>query len=253
MDKNKLKEKLNKGKVCIGTFSRLGKAAVEILGYMGWDFVILDMEHGTYDFPLVEDMVRSAKCAGITSIVRVAELNPTYIMRSLDCGSEGIQVPQVGSREDAVLVTKSSYYYPKGERGLCGFSRATKYTSVPVDEHIKTSNEEVIRIVHIEGKNAAKNLQEILDVTGIDVIFLGPWDLSQSVGVPGKVNHPKVIELMDEVIKSCLKKNIHVGSFASKPEDAKKLIDKGVKYIAYSTDSGILANAERELLIELKD
>jgi len=95
MQRNILRKKLREGKVCFGTFIRLGPAAVEILGHAGWDFVVIDMEHGVFDFTNVEHMIRAARCAGITSLVRVPEPNPSYIMRTVDVGAEGVQVPQV--------------------------------------------------------------------------------------------------------------------------------------------------------------
>jgi 4-hydroxy-2-oxoheptanedioate aldolase len=250
---NRLKTKLQEGKVCLGTFGRLGPAAVEILGHTGWDFVVIDMEHGGFDIPHVEHLLRAARSAGITGLVRVPEPRSSYIMRALDAGAEGVQIPQVETGEQAEIVTKAARYYPEGNRGLCSFVRASGYRSIEPDVHISTSNQEVLTVVHMEGELAAKNADKLLDAPGLDVLFLGPWDLSQSLGVPGKTDHPKVIKVIEEVIELCQKKGKAVGTFITKPEDALKWAEKGVQYLMYSTDAGMLVQAAREKLKSMNE
>lgn len=251
MKQNSLKQKLKEGKVCIGTFARLGPAAVEILGYTGWDFAVIDMEHGVCDFTDMEHMVRAARCAGLTSIIRVAEPKASYIMRALDAGADGVQIPQVETAQQAKEVTEASRYFPNGKRGLCSFTRAAGYSTVPVPEHLSTSNDEVLVVVHVEGEQAGLNIEETLENSGIDVVFLGPWDLSQSLGVPGEVKHPKVIELMEKVIAICLEKGVAAGTFVANEEDFLYWVNKGVTYFTYKTDAGIIAKAEKEIVTNL--
>jgi len=246
MRPNILKKKLKEGQVCFGTFLRLGPAAVEILGHAGWDFVVIDMEHGVFDFTNVEHMVRAARCAGITSLVRVPEPTPSYIMRVVDAGAEGVQIPQVESAETAKLVSQAARYFPEGKRGLCSFVRAANYSAIPPDEHMTTSNEEVLTVIHIEGERAVLEIGAIIETPGIDVIFLGPWDLSQSLGVPGKTKDPRVVELMEKVIASCRIKGIISGTFVRFVDEAKYWIDRGVQYMMLSTDAGLLLQVSRE-------
>ncbi|MFZ5945766.1 MAG: HpcH/HpaI aldolase family protein [Bacillota bacterium] len=246
MKENLLKSKLKAGKVCLGTFGRMGPAAVEILGHTGWDFVVIDMEHGGFEIPQVEHLLRAARGAGITGLVRVAEPRSSYIMRALDAGAEGVQIPQVETGEQAEIVTRAARYFPEGNRGLCSFVRASGYRSIEPDVHIPTSNQEVLTVVHIEGELAAKNAEQLLDAPGLDVLFLGPWDLSQSLGVPGQTDHPKVIKVMEDVIELCRKKGKWVGTFITKPEDALKWAQKGVQYLMYSTDVGMMVQVSRE-------
>jgi 4-hydroxy-2-oxoheptanedioate aldolase len=252
MQRNILRKKLREGKVCFGTFIRLGPAAVEILGHAGWDFVVIDMEHGVFDFTNVEHMIRAARCAGITSLVRVPEPNPSYIMRTVDVGAEGVQVPQVETAAMARVVAQAARYYPEGKRGLCSFVRAAAYSAIPPDEHMATSNEEVLTVVHIEGEAAASQIKVIVETPGIDVIFLGPWDLSQSLGVPGKTKDPKVIEVMERVIDACKERGIVLGTFVREVEDAKRWIDRGVQYMMLSPDAGLLLRASRGRLEALR-
>ncbi len=248
MQVNKLKRKLKEGKVCLGTFIRLGPAAVEILGHAGWDFVVLDMEHGVFDFTNVEHMIRAARCAGITSLVRVAEPSPSHIMRVIDAGTEGVQVPQVESAEIARVVSQAARYFPQGKRGLCSFVRAANYSAIPPEDHLASSNEEVLTVIHIEGEKAVKEIEAIIETSGIDVIFLGPWDLSQSLGIPGKTKDPQVIQLMEKVIKICQKKGVVTGTFVRFVDEAKHWIEQGVKYMMLSTDAGLLLQVSKERL-----
>ena len=253
MNPNLLKLKLKKGYTCFGTFIRLGPGAVEIFGHCGWDFVVLDMEHGVFDFPQVEHMIRAARLAGITSLVRVPEPNPSYIMRALDAGAEGVQVPQVESAAMAKTVAEAARYHPLGNRGLCSFVRATGYSTILPDQHMATSNEEVLTVIHIEGERAASDIQAIVETPGLDVIFLGPWDLSQSLGVPGKTRDPRVIAVMEKVIQTCKERGIASGTFVREIEDAKHWIDKGVQYMMHSTDAGLLVQVGRERLERLRN
>ena len=252
MQPNRLKKKLKEGQVCFGTFIRLGPAAVEILGHAGWDFVVIDMEHGVFDFTHVEHMVRAARCAGITSLVRVAEPTPSYIMRVVDAGAEGVQIPQVKTAEMARQVAQAARYFPDGERGLCSYVRAAAYSAIPPDEHMATSNNEVLTVVHIEGQAAASQIRDIMETPGIDVIFLGPWDLSQSLGVPGKTKDPRVIEVMERVIAACKERGIILGTFVREVEDAKRWIERGIRYMMVSTDAGLLLQSSRERLERLR-
>ncbi len=252
MQGNLLKKKLKEGKTCFGTFVRLGPAATEILGYAGWDFAVIDMEHGVFDFPLVEQCIRAARCSGITSLVRIPEPTPSNIMRVVDAGAEGVQVPQVESAETAQQVCRAARYFPEGNRGLCSFVRAAGYSAVSPEEHIPSSNREVLTVIHIEGERAVREIESIMETAGLDVIFLGPWDLSQSLGVPGKTKDPRVIELMEKVIALCKKKGVASGTFVRFVDEAKYWIDLGVRYMMLSTDAGLLLQVSRERLEGLR-
>jgi 4-hydroxy-2-oxoheptanedioate aldolase len=252
MQTNLLKKKLKEGRVCFGTFIRLGPAAVEIMGHAGWDFVVLDMEHGVFDFTHVEHMIRAARCAGITSLVRVPEPTPSYIMRVVDAGAEGVQIPQVETAAMARLVSQAARYFPEGKRGLCSFVRAAAYSAISPDEHMATSNDQILTVVHIEGEAAASQIGEIVEIPGIDVIFLGPWDLSQSLGIPGKTKDPRVIEVMERVIEACKHRGVILGTFVREVEDARRWMEMGVQYMMLSTDAGLLLQVGQERLGALR-
>jgi len=251
--KNKLKQRLNAGEIVFGPFVRLNCPDVmEILGYSGYDFAIVDLEHGAMGYHEAEDMVRAAVFAGITPIIRVQENNATFILRALETGAQGIQIPQINDYESALVASKSSRYFPLGDRGVCKFSRASKYSFVPPEKYFAQANEETMVIVHIEGVKGLQELDRILEVDGIDVIFLGPFDLSQSLGITGQVNHPRVVEAMKDAIVKANKAKKIVGTFATNVKDAEFWANCGVKYLSVYIDTGILGEAATNVVSKLK-
>ncbi|BDE86369.1 aldolase/citrate lyase family protein [Intestinimonas massiliensis] len=252
MNTNKLKEQLKQKKPAIGSFVRMNSISVEILGLTGWDFVIIDAEHGVHTMEDVSNMIRAAKAVGITSIVRVPGTEPNLIQRSLDGGAEGVQIPQITNLKQLKDAVSAARYYPKGNRGACAYSAATGYSTTPFQDHINTSNDEVLVVVHVENAWSADHIEEILDVGGIDVIFCGPWDMSQSLGIPGQVTAPEVVNRIDKVISTCRDRGISTGIFVQQPEQAEIWIKRGVSYLAGSVDVGIYAEASKKFAADMK-
>jgi 4-hydroxy-2-oxoheptanedioate aldolase len=253
MNTNKLKLKLQKGEAAFGPFCKFqDPAAIEIAALAGFDFVIIDLEHGPLDVFQAQNLIRAAESRGITPIIRVSENSESNILRCLDIGAHAVQVPQISNRQDAEQVVKNTRYFPQGERGVCRYVRAAGYSSVEKTTYFKAANNQVLTIIHIEGLEGIKNLDEILKVEGIDVIFLGPYDLSQSCGVPGQIHHEKVQNSMMEAVSKAKKLGKIVGTFVETPEDAKKWKEIGVQYISYSVDVGILLNAYTSIVSRLK-
>lgn len=250
---NRLKEKLNTGEFVIGPFMKLpSPAVVEIMGISGFDYVIIDCEHGPLNVLAAEDMVRAAHLAGISAVIRITENNPAMISRALDIGADAVQVPQVSTKKDAEDVVKAAKFSPLGERGVCRFVRAAGYSSVDKTEYFEKANRETMVIIHIEGQEGVENLDDILTVDGIDVVFIGPYDLSQSLGIPGQVNHPLVEEKMKEVIKKAQSKGKCVGTFVDDVETGHKWMKLGVQYISYSVDTGIIHETCKDITKRFK-
>ena len=248
MNVNILKKSLEEGKTVFGPFCKiLDPTVVELAALAGFDFVIIDMEHGPYSVETVQQMIRAAEARGISAVVRVPENSETSILRVLDVGAKCIQVPQISTAKDAGKVVKSAMFHPKGERGMCRYVRAGEYTAIEKEEHFGKSNESILTIIHIEGVAGLENLPTILTYDGIDVIFLGPYDLSQSCGVPGQVQHEKVVKRMEEAVALARKSGKVVGTFVETTEDAKKWGEIGVQYIAYAVDTGLILNAFKSI------
>jgi 4-hydroxy-2-oxoheptanedioate aldolase len=253
MMKNSLKEGLMKGKTVSGPFLKLtDPAVVEIMGHAGFDFVIIDQEHGPISLQNTQNMIRAAESVNITPIVRVANNDEALILRALDIGAQGVQIPQINCKDDATQAVKSVKYSPQGDRGVCRYVRAANYSSTDKFEYFESANQETMIIIHIEGVKGINNLDEILSVSGIDVVFIGPYDLSQSLGIPGKVNEPLVVEKMKEVVTKCKKHKIAVGTFADDVQTAKRWVSLGVQYMSYSVDVGILYEASKSIMNELQ-
>ncbi len=240
----RLLNKFKKNICSTGTFSKCSDPAmIECIGLAGFDFVIIDLEHGPNSFETAQNLVRAAVIHNLTPVIRVGENSESMISKALDIGARGVQVPQVNSRPDALKVVDAAKFSPEGNRGVCRFVRAAGYSSIGKGEYFEQSNKQNLVIVHIEGKTGIENFEEIIEVDGIDIIFLGPYDLSQSLGVPGQINHPKVIEAMKRVIAKSSVKNKSVGTFVETPEDYKRWKDLGLIYLAYQVDTGIFYDA----------
>ncbi len=252
MSENLLKDKLSKGEVALGPFVNISSGAmIEIAAYAGFDFVILDTEHGPLDIQTCENLCRVAHGVGITPIVRIRENEPTQILRALDIGSGGVQVPQICTKADAEAVVKAAKYSPLGMRGVSPYTRAARYFSegAAIFERL---NKASMLLVHIEGVEGLNNLEEIVTVKGLDVIFLGPYDLSQSLGIPGQVHDPRVVDRMREAAKLINAAGLTVGTFADSPETAKRWIDAGVRYVSLSVDTGIYLHGCRHMVKGVK-
>lgn len=251
---NTLKKRIEQGNILLGPFMKLpSPAVVEIMGLAGFDYVIIDCEHGPLNMVEAENMIRAAKICGMGSVVRVTENNATMISRALDIGADAVQVPQVSNRRDAESVVRAAKFSPLGERGVCRYVRAAGYTSLSKKEYFAKANKETMVIIHIEGQEGLDNINEILEVEGIDIIFIGPYDLSQSLGVTGEVNNPLVEEKMREVIEKSQKKGKWVGTFVDDLDSANKWRKLGVKYISYAVDVGIIYDAAKKVVSEFQN
>ena len=237
------KEKLNRGESVYGIFSKTSDPMfIEIMGIAGFDYAILDVEHGPTDMEHQQNNIRACEVRGLIPVIRVPRVDETTIGKAFDIGAKGIQVPQVRNAEDAERIVKYSRFHPYGERGVCRFVRAANYSATDRNEYFEQS-QNLLVILQLEGVEAIKNLDEILSVKGYDIIFIGPYDLSQSMGIPGKIHDPRVIDAMAEIVKKAREKNILVGTFTDDFDSVRKWRSLGVQYISYSTDSGIFYDA----------
>jgi len=232
----------------IGPFSKTSDPAfVESIGYAGFDFVILDLEHGPNSVQTMQNLLRASQISDLFPIVRVKENPLSIIGEVLDIGAGGIQVPQITTAEEAERVVRLAKFSPDGMRGVCRFVRAADYSSTDRFTYFREANETIL-VLQLEGDKAIRNLDDILEVSGIDIIFIGPYDLSQSLGVPGKIDHPQVIKATKEIVKKSIRKDVFVGTFVETIENARKWKDLGISYICYSVDMGIFTEKCREIV-----
>lgn len=252
MKKNFIKEKIAAGEAVVGPFLKMSDPAlIEQAALAGFDFCIIDMEHGPLNYEVAQNMIRAAELHGMSPIIRTTDASDEHILRALDIGAHGVEVPQVNTKESCEAVVSACKYFPRGTRGVCRYTRAAEYTNIDKADHFKLSNENTMVLVHIEGLRGIQNLSGILEVEGLDIIFLGPYDLSQSCGVPGETTNPIVVEKMKEAVAMAAAKGVKVGTFVESAESATFWKEQGVSYLAYSVDTGIYFNACKSIVDSL--
>jgi 4-hydroxy-2-oxoheptanedioate aldolase len=252
MRKNKVKQNLLSGKTAFGSFISLESAdLVEIFGIAGFDFVVIDNEHGSGDPHSVQHMLRAAEIRGLDTIIRTPNAELDTILKSLDIGASGVQVPMVNDVETAKKIVQGAHYFPEGKRGLA-VPRALNYGLRSIIEESMSANEEVLVVCHCETVECFRNLDDIATVPGIDVIFLGPFDISQSLGIPGQVHHPDVLNIVEKSIEIIKKHNKIGGIFCGSFEDVKERLELGYQYITYGVDSALIGGFLTNLVKQLK-
>lgn len=250
---NRLLTAIEKKKYVLGPFMKLSSATVvEIAGLAGFDFVILDSEHGPLDLSEIENLIRAAHLRNLSAIVRVGANDPLLIGRALDIGADGVQIPQISNKGDAERAVAAAKFFPIGDRGVCRYVRAAEYTRIQKQDYFLQANKNSSVVVHIEGIEGLRNLDEILDVDGIDVLFIGPYDLSQSLGIPGQTEHPRLLKEIEGIIKKAAAKHKAVGIFSETPEAAKRYINRGVQYISYAVDVGMIYDKFKSVVESVK-
>lgn len=205
---NQLKRALTQGQPVFGLLNSIpSPLMVEMVGYAGYDFVILDMEHVCVNPETLENMVRAAECAGVTPLVRVPSAAPETILRALDCGAQGIVVPHVRHAAEAAQAVAASRYHPLGTRGISG-GRTTGFGTLDLPSYFERANAEIMVVVMIEDREGIDALDVILGVPGIDMVIEGAIDLSQSYGVPGQAQHPLVQTAIARMAARCIHHNV---------------------------------------------
>ncbi len=234
MRQNRVKGLMREGKLALGKYVSLADPqVVEIIGIAGFDAAFIDMEHTGFDLPLVEEMIRASDLAGVTSMVRVPDNDAKLILRILDMGAEGIIVPHVDGLEGAKRAVDAVRYPPLGERGGAGGTRAARFGSVPWNEHVRQSNDEIILSVMTEDDKGINDVEAIAALDGVDLVSIGPTDLSQALGVTDPTDsrlRDKVNEIAAQV-KAIGKAKLQIPmNHAALPLDARDLMELGVGY-----------------------
>jgi 4-hydroxy-2-oxoheptanedioate aldolase len=213
---------------------------VEILALAGFDFVIIDNEHGPMRQESSQHLIRAAEFRGITPIVRIPDSIEATILHILDVGAHGIQVPQVNDPETAQAIVHRSKYYPQGGRGV-SFTRSADYGITDLGKYFDNANNQGMIITHCENTMCLENLDAICQIPGIDVIFLGPYDMSQSMGIPGQVTHPRIQQAAEKVLATTKKYGKAAGIFAGTGAIAKERAAQGFQYITVGLDTTLFA------------
>jgi 2-keto-3-deoxy-L-rhamnonate aldolase RhmA len=221
----------------------------EIISDSGFDWVLIDMEHSAISLESVQNALQIMGDK-ILKIVRVPGNDEIWIKRVLDTGCDGILVPMVNSAAEALRVVQSSKYPLEGRRSV-GLSRAHKYGAGFID-YVENANSDLVIMIQIEHKEGVKNIDEILKVKGIDSVFIGPYDLSASMGLTGRLSHPEVKAAINLIKDKCRNAGLPYGIFGMSAEPMLSDIDDGCTFLLCGVDSAILLNSYKDILKVLK-
>jgi 2-keto-3-deoxy-L-rhamnonate aldolase RhmA len=239
MQRGRLKKLLQSGKVAVGTFMFLrDPAMIDIAGEAGLDFVVIDCEHSAKTIESIEDMVRAAEAASISSVVRVADVHESTITRVLESGVQGLMIPCVSSAEMASRAWAATRYPPQGSRGVCRVSRSAGYGEFMgnMDRYMKQADADMALIGTIEDKEAVDNATSILNAGRFDACVVGRGDLSADLGVPGQMSSVKVKRAVARVERAVNDTSCALGIATYDIDEAKQFIQKGYRCVIFSAD-----------------
>lgn len=235
---NAIKPRMMCGETVFGTWCMLPSSfVVDVIARTGVDFVVIDMEHGTITLETAEDMVRAAQLQGCQPIIRVGDDQDNTILHALETGCEAVMVPNVSTVEATERIVRAARYAPLGKRGLSPYTRCHGYTHVGLAESMQRHAEETLVGILVEGKEGIASLSDIAAVPGIDLIYLGMYDISQSVGLSGQLEHPDVIAQLERCLKIIQNSGKLAGTFARDLSACRKFRDLGFQFVAYVADS----------------
>jgi 4-hydroxy-2-oxoheptanedioate aldolase len=243
---NELKRRLKAGKGTIGSWLSIGHPTIaEVMGQAGFDWLIVDMEHGILDLEGVHLLVLTLAGTATSSLVRVPWNDPVIIKRVLETGPMGILVPQINSAQEVEQAVRAVRYPPQGIRGV-GCQRPAGFGAW-FDEYLEHANEETLTAVQIETTSAVQHLEEILSVEGLDLIFIGANDLAASMGLFNQPQHAQVQDAIRHILATAKKAGIPAGLMAGDPDDAKRRLAEGFGFVGVGHDVGFLSSTCRNV------
>jgi len=254
MRPNAVKQALKDGKTVLGTsYGQLRDPEIaRILKAAGFDYAYLDGEHGGFNIETIQDVCRTASLCGLTVFTRVADIQYELIARALDCGSDGIIFPRVESPDLLEKAVSWCKFPPAGIRGFGLTVMQSSYEPVTIPQMIAHRNENGMIILQIETLKALEAREELLSIPGLDVVMVGPVDLSISLGIPGEFEHPKFIEAIDQIRDTCVTKGIVPGIQCRGIALSKFCRDRGFRFLGTSNEWNLLLEKARETVAALR-
>lgn len=246
--KNLVREKMLRGEKTLGTFLELGSAtAAECLGLSGLDYAIIDTEHGPFNPQSALEFIRAARLYGMTPFARVQEISRAAILKLLDVGAQGLIIPCVNTVAEAEDIVRFGKYMPLGERGVANTAGSgfwfEDYASHGLPQYFETSNREAMLFPQCETLGCLEHLEEIVALPGVDGIFVGPFDLSTAMGIPGQFDKPEFQEALRHILAVCKEAKKPSIIFAATEEAARADFAMGYDSVAYAMDATLLVKA----------
>jgi len=254
MKVNRTKEVLRRGGTAVGTMigTFASPEVAAIVAAAGFDFFIVDNEHGFFSLESDQALIRQGRECGIDAFVRVPDAAYHLIARTLDAGAEGVMIPRVEDRETVEQIVQWVYYPPLGRRGYGAKPMVTGYRSPPMPQVMEHLNRNTLLIIQVESAAAVDRVQDLVAVPGVDVALIGPADLSTSLGVPGEFEHPKMERAMQRVVDACNNAGIACGAHLASTPMLNKWRQRGMRFLMCSSDARMLLAGASEIVAALK-
>jgi 4-hydroxy-2-oxoheptanedioate aldolase len=247
-----LRERLRRPEPLIVTFSIIPSAeVVELVALAGFEGIILDMEHGPYGTESLVPLIAAAEARGIYPLARVRRNEPSLIGAALDAGAAGVLIPQIASKAEAEAAVAAARFAPEGTRGANPFVRAADFSGRAA--WFAEANRDVAVLVMIEGKAGVAAAAEIMGVPSLDGVFIGPVDLSHALGVPGEIDHPRVLETIDGVVSQARGRKIATAVFTPNAAGARRWIGRGIGVIAVGVDTAHMLDGMRRVTAAIRE
>ncbi|WP_119165761.1 HpcH/HpaI aldolase family protein [Algihabitans albus] len=248
-----LKARLIAGEPCFGVWCELyASMATEILAEAGFDCLLVDLEHGSGSYRDAVSQLQAIKGTGCTPLIRVPWNDPVAIKRTLDIGAAGVMIPAISSPEEAEAAVAACKYPPEGFRGAApGIVRATAF-GLKADDYLAGINDKLLIVAQIETQRGVEAVEEIASVEGLDLLFIGPMDLSADIGLLGQTEHPKVQALIERVETATLEAGRALGSIVFPGRSASDLLARGHRLIVGQSDVDFIRNGALAALAEAR-
>ena len=254
MTRSEAKQRLKSDRALLGTmFMEVATpGACRMIKEAGFDFVIFDTEHSWYGVETITWLIRAARDIGLIVIIRAPAFQGNWPARYLDLGADGMVFPHVDTADQAADIIRQTKYPPWGERGMANGTAHDDYHGLPMTEFTTAANEDLLVIVQIETALGLRNRDGILATPGVDAVFIGPNDLSLSMGYPGQLNHPEVVQAMGDILDSARDHDVAPGLHGFGVEGTLGWLDRGARFVCHRSDISFLIQGGREDLAVLR-
>lgn len=254
MKPNPIKEALAEAKVILGTMivQVRSPAIMQLLAEYGLDYVMIDMEHGSYTVENAADLIQTARLAGISPIVRVADIRYDWYSRLLDAGAQGMMTPRVNTAEQVRQIVQFTKYPPMGERGFSRLAAHVNFAEIDFHAYVQWANENIVNLIQVESKQGVENLAEMIAVPGVDGVLVGMDDLALSLGVAGNTQHPLAEQALAQIVATCEAQGMPWGLHI--PDSARLIhwLERGMTIATYSSDVWMMQDVLRENVPRLR-
>ncbi|MEA2513659.1 MAG: hypothetical protein QOF33_82 [Thermomicrobiales bacterium] len=254
MQQNRVKAALRNGQAVSGPIVNEARSVgtVKMMALAGHDFLFFDMEHAMFDWETILNLVQASLLCDICPLVRVTDLSYALVARALDSGAQGIIIPRVETREQVEEAVSFAKYPPLGRRGAGGDARYG-YVRRDVRTAVEEANAETMVVVQIESLEGVANLEAIASVPGLDVVCVGPQDLSISMGVHGEFGHPRFVETLQQIVEICARHGVATGMVEREPGALRRWHDMGMRFLCCNNDGNMIYQSAMRDVAALKE